>query len=77
VRAILAGVDTGAVELALVIDVDSDPITGSVIRDGGEPQRFSGWIALAELIEGVRASDGDAKSLGWVPGAKLSRSRLT
>jgi hypothetical protein len=60
-----------------VIDVDSDPISGSVVHGGGESQHFSGWIDLVELIEGVRASAGREKTLGWVPGAKVPPGRLS
>jgi hypothetical protein len=38
----------------LSIDVDSDPITGSLGEGDAEPRGFCGWIELAEAIEHVR-----------------------
>jgi hypothetical protein len=41
-------------ELQLTIQIDSDPITGSVAGSGGEPQLFCGWMELVAVIEAVR-----------------------
>jgi len=41
-------------ELHLSIEIDSDPITGSVSGSGGEPQLFCGWMELVAVIEAVR-----------------------
>ena len=41
-------------ELNLTIEVDSDPIAGSVTPGAGEPQLFCGWMELVAVIEGVR-----------------------
>lgn len=40
--------------LTVVIEIDSDPIAGSVSRDPGEPQLFCGWMELVAAIEAVR-----------------------
>jgi hypothetical protein len=70
-------VETGRAELILAIDLDSDPICGSVTRAGGEPQSFCGWIDLVEAIEDVRASATTRKRLGWLPGAKVPSEGLS
>jgi hypothetical protein len=41
-------------ELQLTIQIDSDPITGSVLGSTGEPQLFCGWMELVAVIEAVR-----------------------
>jgi hypothetical protein len=41
-------------ELHLTIQIDSDPITGSVSGSDGEPQLFCGWMELVAVIEAVR-----------------------
>ena len=41
-------------DLHLSIEVDSDPITGSVSGSTGEPRLFCGWMELVAVIEGVR-----------------------
>jgi hypothetical protein len=66
----LRRVETGSAQLNLAIDLDSEPISGSVIGSNGEPRRFNGWIDLVELIEEARASAAQAQTLGWLPGAK-------
>ena len=66
-------VELRSAQLELAIDLDSDPISGSVMRSDAEPRRFSGWIELVEAIEAVRASASKEKTLGWLPGAKAPR----
>lgn len=41
--------------VGLAINVGSDPIEGSVVTGGREPQPFCGWVELAAAIEGIRA----------------------
>jgi len=70
--------DTAHLELS--IDVDSDPISGSVSNGGYDRRPFSGWIELVAAIEAARSpvadavgsGDGEAETLGWIPGAKAS-----
>ena len=54
--------------LELAIEVDSDPISGSVGNGAHRSQPFSGWIELVAAIEAVRssahASSGSADTLG-------------
>lgn len=57
--------------LHLEIEVESDPISGAVTIEGGQPQRFNGWIELVSAIEGARAGGGPDVTLGWLPGANL------
>jgi hypothetical protein len=70
--------------LQLAIDVDSDPISGSVSNGAHRSQPFNGWIELVAAIEAVRssghASTGSAgtlgsrdKRLGSFPGASAQR----
>ena len=66
--------------LQLSIDVDSDPITGSVSGGANRLQPFNGWIELVAAIEAARTSghlDGgsretEVKTLGLLPGANPS-----
>ena len=70
--------------LELAIDVDSDPISGSVTNGGMVSRPFSGWIDLVAAIEAARSSDpgtdtpfthprlAEAKTLGSIPGAKAA-----
>lgn len=43
--------------LCLSIEVDSDPISGSVAVAAGVPQEFCGWIELVAAIEAARHDD--------------------
>ena len=45
----------GEVRLILCIDLDADPITGSLTSASGATRRFSGWIALAAALATMRA----------------------
>ena len=67
--------------MQLAIDVDSDPITGSVANGSQRAQPFSGWIELVAAIEAARSptpalkgweAEGEieVKTLGALPGAK-------
>jgi hypothetical protein len=67
--------------LELLIDVDSDPISGSISNGANRARPFSGWIELVATIEAARsplacdAGSGQggwagSKTLGPVPGAK-------
>jgi hypothetical protein len=76
-------VRSGTAHLELVIDVDSDPISGSVSNGAQHSRPFSGWIELVAAIEDARSANhggggsephGQAgvKTLGYVPGAKAA-----
>jgi hypothetical protein len=43
------------IRLVLCIDLDADPITGSLTSAGGATRRFSGWIALTAALTAIRA----------------------
>ena len=71
----------GTAHLKLAIDIDSDPISGSVSNGTGDSRAFKGWIELASVIEAARnanpaAAEGlgvvQVESLGSFPGAKGS-----
>jgi hypothetical protein len=76
----LLGVTRGTAHLELLIDVDSDPISGSVSNGAYGTQSFSGWIELVAAIEAARtpiddagrSGESEAETLGWLPGAKAS-----
>jgi hypothetical protein len=66
--------------LELAIEVDSDPISGSVSNGSRHSQPFNGWIELVAAIEAARSAApilGDAgeperQTLGSLPGAKAT-----
>jgi hypothetical protein len=60
-------------ELHLTIQVDSDPITGSVNGSDGEPQLFCGWMELVAAIEAVRL--GVERASGATSDARLGGAR--
>jgi hypothetical protein len=60
--------------LELVIEIDSDPISGSVSNGSERSQPFIGWIELVAAIETARTSgEIGAQTLGSVPGANATR----
>jgi hypothetical protein len=64
--------------LDLTINVDSDPITGSVSNGAHGPRPFTGWIELVAAIEAARSpgtavrgsGETSGETLGSIPGAK-------
>lgn len=48
------------IRVVLDIDLDADPITGSLCPAIGPPRRFSGWIALAAALQAIRAETARA-----------------
>jgi hypothetical protein len=56
----------------LLVEIGSDPISGSVSVEAGAVQEFRGWIELVAAIESVRqsAAGGSDETLGALPGAK-------
>lgn len=66
--------------LELTIELDSDPISGSVSTGSHGSRRFSGWIELVAAIEAARTSGAalgglgraGLQTLGSVPGAKAT-----
>jgi hypothetical protein len=69
-------VETGTAHLELLIDVDSDPISGSVCNGTGRAKPFSGWIELVSVIEAARRQDAaetGAQTLGSFPGANCRK----
>jgi hypothetical protein len=69
---IIGGVSGRAANVQLLVEIDSDPISGSVSVDAGAPREFRGWIELVAAIESVRhaTSEGLDETLGAVPGAR-------
>jgi hypothetical protein len=51
----MASTEGGERRLALRIDLEADPISGSVGEEAGAQHRFSGWIGLAAALEAIRA----------------------
>ena len=71
----------GTTHLQLSIEVDSDPIAGSVSDGDAYAKPFTGWIDLVAVIETARAGgpapesqapavEAGVKTLGSLPGAK-------
>ena len=66
--------------LELAIDIDSDPISGSVSNGTRRSQAFTGWVELVEAIEAARTSaalveslaEAGEQTLGSLPGAKAT-----
>ena len=57
--------------MQLSIDIDSEPISGSVTVNSGATQQFSGWIELVAAIESARGNGAvvGGQSLTAVQGA--------
>jgi hypothetical protein len=65
-------VKRGTTHLKLAIDIDSDPISGSVSNGSGDGRAFQGWIELASVIEAARSADpAAAENLGEIPFERL------
>jgi hypothetical protein len=47
---------SGTAHLSLAIDVDSEPISGSISNGCRVERPFTGWIELAAAIEAVRSA---------------------
>ncbi len=47
----------GENRLILLIDLDADPINGSLQTADGRSRRFSGWIGLAAALNAVRNAE--------------------
>jgi hypothetical protein len=73
-------VERGRTHLELAIEVDSDPIRGSVSNGSRQAQPFNGWIELVAAIEAARSSTGllgaagesERQTLGSLPGANAT-----
>jgi len=71
-------VERATTRLELSIEVDSDPISGSVSNESRQSQPFIGWIELVAAIEAARSSatpvtgpgEAERQTLGSLPGAK-------
>ncbi|MEY2515578.1 MAG: hypothetical protein QOJ89_2936 [bacterium] len=46
--------EPGEIALVLRVDLDADPIRGSLTCADGTSRRFSGWIAMAAALETIR-----------------------
>jgi hypothetical protein len=69
-------VDPDRAHLELAIELDSDPISGSVADEHGEPRRFRGWIELVAAIEDARGGRQPAAqaAVAWLPGRGAAKS---
>jgi hypothetical protein len=52
----------GTAHVNLAIDVDSEPISGSISNGSQVERPFTGWIELAAAIEAVRSSGHESES---------------
>ena len=55
-------------QVALSVDVGSDPISGQVKVASGPVASFSGWIELAAVIESARAAQAPREAFDETPG---------
>jgi hypothetical protein len=70
-------VERATTHLELTIEIDSEPISGSVSNGSRNSQRFNGWIELVVAIEAARSSaavvaspgESESQTLGLLPGA--------
>jgi hypothetical protein len=69
----MSAVERVRAHLELAIEVDSDPISGSVSNGSRHSQPFIGWIELVAAIEAARsAGQSERQTLGSLPGAKAT-----
>lgn len=45
-------------------DLSTEPIEGSVGRDGGPLREFLGWVGLLQALEELAVADGAARAAG-------------
>jgi hypothetical protein len=50
-------VGNGIRHLLLELDLGSEPVTGSVGAEGGEPLGFTGYAGLIAALQTIRADD--------------------
>jgi hypothetical protein len=48
-------------QLTLEIELDSEPICGSIADGGGPSKAFSGWIELVSLVQGAATTHPSGK----------------
>ena len=72
----MSAVERATAHLELAIEVDSEPISGSVSNGSPQSQPFIGWIELVAAIEAARSSvgrlGGERQTLGSLPGANAT-----
>jgi hypothetical protein len=56
-------------QLTLRINLDAEPISGSLDAAPAAPRRFSGWIALAAALTAIRADLDDRLADNTAPEA--------
>ncbi len=49
--------DAREIRLILLIDLDADPITGSLETADGRSRGFAGWIGLAATLNAIRSAE--------------------
>ena len=50
------------IRLILVIDLDADPINGSLETPDGSSRGFLGWIGLAARLNAIRDAEAEAEN---------------
>jgi hypothetical protein len=48
--------------LRLEVDRDVEPITGTLSQSGHAKRSFTGWLAMTDVIESIRAASLDESS---------------
>lgn len=54
--------ETGPIQAWLELDLEVQPIEGTLRPPDGPPTRFSGWLGLTAALEGLRAPRAVPKS---------------
>ncbi len=49
--------DAREIRLVLLIDLDADPVTGSLETADGRSRGFAGWIGLAAALNAIRSAE--------------------
>jgi hypothetical protein len=55
----------GPLVLRLEVDRDTEPITGTLSQPGHPKRSFTGWLALTDVIESIRAAENEQSPKPW------------
>lgn len=48
-------------EIALTLEFDEDQVSGELSEDAAHPRRFTSWLGLLSLLEGLRSAPDDSR----------------
>jgi hypothetical protein len=55
----------GSVSIAVALDIDAEPIHGSVDDGSGAPIEFTGWLELMSVITKLQTRAADDREATW------------